>query len=272
MIHYETAARLFIDATVVIIESDLGSLTAANVTRFVIRASKREVRGAPGEMMSSLRSFLRFLFIEGVISTPLVRAVPQYRSWRGGQLPRALSRNEIGRLLRSCDRPTALGRRDYASLVLLSRLGLRAGEVQATNLDDIDWRAGDLLVRGKGPRLDRLPLPSDVGAAVAAYLREGRQRGRGRSLFLSTKAPLAGLSRASVTTVVIAACERAGLPQIRARHSRQSAATAMLRSGATLPEIGQVLRHRRVDTTAIYAKVDQAALSLVARSWPGAAS
>jgi len=272
IVRYEVAGRLFIDATGLLSESDIRSLSAADVSRFVINASKREVRGSPRDVMSSLRSFLRFLHIEGAISTPLVRAVPSYRSWRGGQLPRSLSQDQIDRLLRSCDRHTALGRRDYAVLVLLSRLGLRAGEVVAMNLDDIDWRAGEVVVHGKGPRTDRLPVPSDVGAAVAAYLREGRPPEHGRHLFLSTKAPLVGLSRGGVTSVVARACERAGLARVGARHLRHSAATAMLRSGASLPEIGQVLRHRRVDTTAIYAKVDQAALSLVARRWPGAVS
>jgi integrase/recombinase XerD len=155
--------------------------------------------------------------------------------------------------------------------MLLARLGLRAGEVAAMTLDDIDWRAGDVVIRGEGPRMDRLPLPSDVGDALAAYLRDGRPTVDDRRLFI-TKAPMGGMSRASVTEIVSRAAARVGLFGVGPHRLRHSAATAMLRCGASLPEIGQVLRHRHVDTTAVYAKVDQPALSLVARSWPGASA
>lgn len=270
--NYEAVAKAFIDATGVLNESDLGALTVADVSCFVINASKPTARKSPRDVMSLLRSFLRFLHIEGMTGTPLARAVPSYRSWRRGQLPRSLSPGEIDRLLRSCDTRTSIGLRDHAILVLLSRLGLRAGEVEAMTLDDIDWHAGEFVVHGKGPRTDRLPIPTDVGEAIASYLQDGRLQGHGRHLFLTARAPLVGLSRRGVTAVVAQACERAGIARVGAHRLRHSAATAMLRSGASLPEIGQVLRHRSVDTTAIYAKVDHAALSLVARPWPGVVS
>lgn len=270
--NYERVAGRFIDAAAVLSEADLGSLMSADVSRVLLNLIRGRGRiGARGAVSSS-RAFLRFLYIEGLIAAPLAGALPAYRSWRGGQLPRSLPPDAVDRLLRSCDIDTATGRRDRAVLTLLARLGLRAGEVAAMTLDDIDWRAGELLVHGKGPRTDRLPLPADVGEAVAAYLEHGRPHSDQRHVFLTTRAPLVGLSRSAITSLVCRAGDRAGVTPLGPHRLRHSAATSMLRSGASLTEIGQVLRHRRVDTTAIYAKVDEASLSLVARSWPEAAS
>jgi site-specific recombinase XerD len=174
-------------------------------------------------------------------------------------------------MLAGCDTRTASGRRDLAMLTLLARLGLRAGEVTALSLDDIDWRAGEVTVTGKGRRSERLPLPADVGEAVAAYLHEGRPgpfEGT-RRLFLRLYAPHQGLTTGGVTQAVFAAAQRAALGRIYAHRLRHTAATGMLRAGASLPEVGQVLRHRRLGSTAIYAKTDVPALRTLARPWPG---
>jgi site-specific recombinase XerD len=162
-----------------------------------------------------------------------------------------------------------MGRRDYAILVLLARLGLRAAEVAALRLDDIDWRAGEIVVRGKGHTEERLPLPSDVGAAIAAYLQRGRPRRPEREVFLRMSAPLRGLTPEGVSEVVRAASERAGLGSFGSHRLRHTAGTEMLRAGASLSEVAQVLRHRSVATTAIYAKVDHRALRQLAMPWPG---
>jgi len=215
----------------------------------------------------ALRSFLRYLHLAGLIGAPLAWAVPSVADLRDRSLPRGLEPAAIKKLLVSCDRRTLIGRRDYAVLLLLSRLGLRAGEVAAIELDDIDWRAGLLLVRGKGGRHDMLPLPVDVGEALVAYLRR-RPRCECRALFLRVTAPREGMNRCTVAWVVRAACDRAALPRVGAHRLRHTTATEMLRRGASLAEIGQVLRHREQKTTAIYAKVDRKALRRLARPWP----
>jgi site-specific recombinase XerD len=174
----------------------------------------------------------------------------------------------LAALLGSCDRRRAIGRRDYAILVLLARLGLRAVEVAALRLEDIDWRAGEIVVRGKGRTEERLPLPCDVGEAIAAYLRRGRPRRPEREVFLRVNAPLRGLAPEGVSEVVRAASERAGLGSFGAHRLRHTAGTEMLRAGASLPEVAQVLRHRSVATTAIYAKVDHLVLRQLALPWP----
>jgi len=192
--------------------------------------------------------------------------------WRGSSLPRALGRDDVARLLVSCDRGTAVGRRDYAILTLLVRLGLRAGEVAALELQDIDWRRGEIVIRGKGRRQERLPLPVDVGKAVVDYLRSGGRHGGCAQLFMRVRAPHHGLGSDAVQAVVRHAAERASLPAMGAHRLRHTAATEMLRAGAPLPEIGQVLRHRSLRTTAIYAKVDRTALRTLALPWPGGAA
>lgn len=174
------------------------------------------------------------------------------------------------RLLAGCDRRTRIGRRDYAILLMLVRLGLRSGEVAGLTLEDIDWRAGELVVRGKGNRTERLPLPVDVGEAIEGYLRQGRpSTAQGRVVFVRYRAPHRQLTTAGVGSIVGAVGRRAGLGHVFAHQLRHTAATAMVRAGASLTEVGQVLRHRRPMTTAIYAKVDRHALRTLARSWPG---
>ena len=165
----------------------------------------------------------------------------------------------------------SVGRRDFAVLTVLARLGLRAGEVASLDLADVDWRAGELVVWGKGPRVDRLPLPADVGDAVAAWLRRGRGRCPCSNVFTRVRAPRIALTSGGISDVVYAACRRVGIPEVSAHRLRHTAATEMLRSGSTLAEVGQVLRHQRLLTTAIYAKVDRPSLSEIALPWPGGA-
>jgi site-specific recombinase XerD len=222
-------------------------------------------------MTSALRSFFRFLFGKGKLHTDLALSVPTVASWRLSTVPKYLVPEEVQRLLEACDRKTPAGRRNYAILLLLSRLGLRAGEVVVLKLEDIDWRAGEIIVRGKGLFHDRMPLPRDVGEAIASYLRSDRPGCESRQVFICMKAPHRGFAGPStLTTVVRRALAYADLhPPFKGAHLlRHSLATSMLRSGATMSEIGEVLRHREANTTEIYAKVDFNGLSTLAHPWP----
>lgn len=243
-------------------------LDAAAVSAFCAHELPRRSRAAAADLASALRSFLRFLHLEGLAGAPVAQAVPAVANRRGHGLPRALPPATVARLLASCDRRTRLGRRDYAMLVLLARLGLRAGEVASMSLDDIGWRAGELTVHGKGGRDDRLPLPCDVGAALAAWLRI-RPRVKTRAVFLRANAPIRALTPRGVAWAVYNACDRSGVPRAGAHRLRHSLATQMLAAGSPLAEVGQVLRHARVATTAIYAKVDHRALDALIVPWPG---
>lgn len=251
-------------------EPGVQGLSAAAVAGFVGRECAVRGAGSAKMLVTGLRSLLRFLHVAGHVPHSLVGAVPAVAGWRGAALPKALAPGQVGQLLASCDRRTSTGRRDFAILLLLARLGLRAGEVAAVELDDIDWRAGDVVVRGKGRRVERLPLPVDVGEAIAGYLRRGRPRETGRVLFLRVRAPRGALGVDGVKAVVRRTCERAGLARVGPHRLRHTAATQMLRSGATLGEVAQVLRHRSLTTTTIYAKVDRGALQALALPWPGA--
>jgi integrase/recombinase XerD len=264
---YGPAARLFLCEWQAADGLGLERLSAADVTSFLAReCPKRSVSGAR-DLVCALRALLRYLHLSGLIAAPLVWAVPSVADLRDHTLPRGLEPAAVRKLLASCDQRRLVGRRDFAILLLLSRLGLRAGEVAAIALDDVDWRAGLLLVRGKGSRQDVLPLPMDVGQAIVSYLRR-RPRCQCRALFLRVTAPREGLNRCTVAWVVRTACDRAGLPRVGAHRLRHTAATEMLRAGASLPEVGEVLRHREQKTTAIYAKVDRTALRVLARPWP----
>jgi integrase/recombinase XerD len=248
---------------------DFVSLTAADVTGFVLGACPGRAVGSAKLIVCSLRSLLGWLHVTGATPVSLVSAVPSVAGWRLSALPKGLEPGQLRRLLAACDRRTATGRRDYAIMLLLARLGLRAGEVAHLGLGDIDWRHGEVAIVGKGNRAERLPLPADVGAAVAAYLRRGRPgTAEGRSVFVRVHAPHRALTTGGVTMVVFGAAQRAGLPKMHAHRLRHTAATAMLRAGSPLPEVGQVLRHRSPLTTAIYAKVDRDALAVLARPWP----
>ena len=250
---------------------DLGRLTAGEVTAFVLATCPGKPKGSAKLTVTALRSLLGFLHVEGLIGEPLGHYVPSVASWRLAGLPKSLEPGQVAALLAGCDRGTATGRRDFAMLTLLARLGLRAGEVAALRLDDISWRAGEVTVRGKGSRAEQLPLPADVGEAITAYLRDGRPEPfeASRQVFLRARAPHRGLTSGGVSQAVSGAGQRAGIGPVFAHQLRHSAATGMLAAGAPLTEIGQVLRHRRLLSTAIYAKADIGALRVLARPWPG---
>jgi site-specific recombinase XerD len=248
---------------------DLEHVTAGEVTAFVVAQGRQRPKSVK-RIVTALRSLLGFLHVEGVIDRPLAMAVPSVAGWTQTGLPKALDGDQVAALLASCDEHTATGRRDLAILTVLARLALRAGEVAALSLDDIDWRRGEITVRGKGNRHDRMPLPADVGGRIVAYLADGRpDAAQGRAVFVRAQAPYRALTSNAVTTVVIYAGRRAGVGLLGAHRLRHSAATAMLRCGGSLTEIGQTLRHIRPLTTAIYAKVDVEVLRQLAQPWPG---
>ena len=246
----------------------LGRLTVREIMDFVV-GQARQRPGTVPHLVTALRSLLRFLHVDGVTATGLADAVPAAAGRKLAGLPKALPAEQVAAMLASCDQGTALGCRDLAVLTVLSRLGLRAGEVAGLKLGDIDWHRGEITVTGKGSRTERLPLPADVGAAVVAYLRDGRPRSGHREVFLCDRGPHRGMSRGAVTNVAARAARKAGLGTVHAHRLRHSAATAMLDAGGSLDEIGQVLRHSHALTTAIYAKADVTALRAVARPWPG---
>jgi site-specific recombinase XerD len=250
----------------------LEELCPLDISRFLLRHAHCRSPKSAQLMVAALRSFFRFLFQHGDTENDLSGAVPTVPSWKLSEVPKFLKPQEIERLLQSCNRNTATGRRNYAVLLLLTRLGLRAGEVVNLELDDIDWRSGELTVRGKGKSRDRLPLPRDVGQALATYLRRDRPRCSTRRVFVLMRAPRRGFHHPStVSTIVSRALKRAGLnPPIKGAHLlRHSLATGMLRSGSSMAEIGQVLRHWSPNSTEIYAKVDVEGLRSIARPWPG---
>jgi site-specific recombinase XerD len=248
---------------------DLVGIMAVDVTAFLMATCPGRAVGSAKLIVCALRSLLRWLHLIGVVPASLAAAVPPIAGWRLSGLPKGLEPGQLRRLLAGCDRRTVTGRRDYAIMLLLSRLGLRAGEVARLGLGEIDWRRGEITVLGKGSRAERLPLPADVGAAIATYLRRGRpSTAQGRSVFVRVHAPHRALTAGGVTEVVFDGARRAGLPKMHAHRLRHTAATAMLRAGSPLAEVGQVLRHRSPLTTAIYAKVDQDALGVLARPWP----
>jgi integrase/recombinase XerD len=251
---------------------DVAGVSASDVVGFVLAVSGERTPKTAQQTVSALRSLLRFCHVQGLQAVPLAAAVPKVANRRAG-LPRFLVPAQVQALLGSCDRRSVAGRRDFAMMTVMVRLGLRAGEVAALGLGDIDWRRGEITVVGKGPRRERLPLPADVGAAVADYLRHARPaHALDRCVFVRVKAPHRGLTGGGVTQAVIAAGGRAGLGPITAHRLRHTAATGMLRAGAPLAQVGQVLRHRRALTTVAYAKVDRDGLRALARPWPVGAS
>jgi site-specific recombinase XerD len=250
-------------------ELELASVTPSDVLGFVVAECRRCPRRQAKLMVTALRSLLGFLHYEGLVARPLAQVVPSVAFWRLQGLPRGLDAESVGRLLSSCDRETIAGRRDLAMLLMLVRLGMRRGELARLGLGDIDWRAGEVLVRGKGNRLERLPLPVDVGEALADYLRHGRPAdAEGRSVFVRVKAPHRAITASGITQAVVSASRRAGVPSVTAHRLRHTAASELLRQGAPLREIGQLLRHRSELSTAIYAKVDRHRLRELARPWP----
>lgn len=265
--------RPFLTARVCAGGLNLTVLTAADVIAFMLSRSESASPATVQRTGTALRSLLRFLHLQGVIGSSLVGAVPTAANWKLAGLPKYLTREQVAALLASCDRGTAVGRRDLAVLTLLARLGLRAGEAAALRLEDIDWKRGEITVLGKGNRHERLPLPTDVGEVIVAYLSGSRPAAAtGREVFAGTRAPHRALTRGAVTQLVARASRRCGLGTIYAHRLRHTAATAMLHAGGSLEEIGQVLRHRHALSTAGYAKVDHEGLRGLARPWPGSAA
>ena len=250
----------------------LRRISANDIASFVQHQAERITTKYAPTVVTALRSFLRHLLHRGAIDTDLAACVPTIATWSLSKVPKFLPAGQIQRVLDSCDRETATGKRNYCILLLLARLGLRAGEVVALMLDDIDWEAGLITVRGKGRRVAQMPLPVEVGAAMADYLRQARPACSSRRVFIREKAPRVSFANSiAICSLVDRALKKAGVESVyRGSHLfRHSLATEMLKQGASLPEIGDLLRHRRPDTTAIYAKVDLVSLRSIALPWPG---
>ena len=273
IIRHLPVIRLFLSEVCPAGVGDFDKIIPEHVIRYIERHAHDLSAGSGKAMCWALRAFLRYLHHKGFTPRPLDGCVPSIRRWRLAGLPTYLSAAQVQAAFDACDRTTAMGRRDYAILMMLAKLGMRAGEVATLALDDIDWRSGEMLIRAKGRQRTRMPIPPDVGAAVVAYLRDGRPPSACRRLFLRMLAPTVGFaSGCSITMIAKTALKRAGIKGY-AHHGahifRHSLATELLRSGATLPEIGQLLRHKSPDTTRIYAKVDIEALRTLSLPWPG---
>lgn len=250
-------------------------LNANDVIRFVRNEAARLSPKRAGLMVSALRSFFRYLRHRGDIATDLAACVPSIANWQFSALPKFLQPDQVQQVLNQCDRRTAQGRRDYAILLLLARLGLRACEIVGLTLDDIHWQAGEISIQGKGNRSALLPLPPDVGQAIAAYLKKDRPTcSATRRVFIRMKAPRRGFANSeAISTIVARTLKRAGIdsPHTGAHLFRHTLATQMLRQGAALADIALLLRHRSLNTTTLYAKVDLMALRDLAQPWPGGA-
>jgi len=250
----------------------LEELIPSDITQFILHHAYIDSPSRAKLAVTVLRSFLSFLYQRGQISTDLSKFVPTVANWRLSELPKFLKPEEVKRLLQGCDQSSPVGQRDYAVLLMLARLGLRAGEVVHMVLDDIFWETGEFIVRGKSARQDRLPLPQDVGEALATYICHGRPRCSSRRVFIRMKAPHQGFSSScAISDIVRRAFARAKLHRERkgAHLLRHSLATEMLRQGASLTEIGEILRHQLSHTTEIYAKVAVAELKSLAQPWIG---
>jgi site-specific recombinase XerD len=274
LVNYVPVVRQFLQERFRTGRLRLAALRAGDVTGFVQRHAHDHSPARTKVMLSALRAFLRYLCHCGATAIDLAPCVPSVPTWTYATLPKALRPDQVEQVLAACDRQTGRGRRDYAILLLLARLGLRAGEVAALRLEDIDWASGRLTLRSKGGQWSQLPLPADVGAALAAYLRLDRPRCASRRVFIRQYAPRVGFANwLAISTLVARALARAGIvtPRTGAHVFRHSLATTMLREGASLAEIGELLRHRSPQTTQIYAKVDLGALRALACPWPGGA-
>ena len=272
---YLSTVRAFLGGRFDAGPADLGSLGLQDINGFILRSCRSHSPATTRVHVAALRSFTRYLYRSGIMAADLADGIAGVRTWRLSSLPRGLEPDQVEAVLASCDRSTVTGRRDYGILLLLARLGLRACEVVRLTLDDIDWGNAGIAVVGKGGRHDVLPLPHEVGEALAAYLQAGRPACAARRLFVRRHAPLHGLHASTVTAIVRQAFARAGIerPGRGAAHLlRHSLATRMLRHGASLEEIGQILRHQSPDSTRIYAKVDLDALRPLAPAWPGGAA
>lgn len=267
---YVKLARLFLTQHSAGSVPALEKLTGTDIVAFLLQESERLSVGSVKGRVAELRSLLTFLYLQGLTPRLLATVVPPVAGWRDTGVPKAIPAADVALLLGSCDRRGPTGVRDFAILMLVARLGVRSVEVARLRLEDIDWRAGQIILRGKASRQEAMPLPVDVGEALTAYLMQARASTRIRNVFLAAKAPMRPIPPGLVADVTHRACDRAGLPRIGAHRLRHSLATDMLRRGATIVQVSQVLRHRDLATTAIYAKVDDGALRAVARCWPGA--
>jgi len=268
---YEATARRFLVARAARRGSGCGAedLAGAEVFEFLLAETERVSVGSAKGRVAELRCLLRFLFLQGFTEMPLAVSIPPVAGWRDTTLPATLSRGQVEAIVAAHDTSTVTGLRNHAIVLVLARLGLRAAEVGALCLEDLDWRAGQLIVRGKSCRDDPLPLPADVGEAIAAYLSDGRPETPCRAVFITRFAPLKGLAPQSVSKIVYDASRRAGIdPPVCSHRLRHALATDMLGAGVRLPDISQVLRHRDLATTAIYAKVDHDSLRDLAVAWP----
>ena len=249
----------------------LAELSTAEITAYVAAVAARSSAGWSKKTVSALASFLRFIHVTGVTAQSLAPALPKVAGHRHN-VPCELDEHDFERLLGGCDRSRDVGLRDYAILMILWRLGLRRGEVAGLRVDDIDWRRGQITTRGKGNRHELLPVPIDVGEAIVSYLQDGHRRVPPgcRALFVQVRAPEGAMSPAGVGDVVARVSRRVGLPAMGAHRLRHAAATQLVRSGASWPEIAQVMRHRTAAVTVSYATVDSALTRELARPWPGA--
>lgn len=266
VIRYENLARRFL--TLHPLEAGT-TVSGAEVVAFLLQESRRVSVGSAKGRVAELRSLLRFLFVRQLTPRLLTTAIPPVAGWRDTGIPKALPAGYVQQLLDRCDRSDPVQVRDFAILMLVARLGLRSIEVARMQLDDIDWRSGRIILHGKGSREDVMPLPNEVGAALADYLSDARPPTALRSVFISCKAPRRAIRADLVSDVTRRACDRAGLPRVGAHRLRHTLATEMLQRGVKLADIGQVLRHRDLATTALYAKVDLATLRTIAAPWPG---
>lgn len=272
---YRRTAALFLtsrSSSPLTIPAGVGVVTAIEVHEFVLVQSRSRRAGALGNLATGLRALTRFLYVCGYTTDDLTTAVPKAPCWRDSGIARSLSTDDVVRLLDGCDRDTPAGLRDFAILTVFARLGLRAREVAMLTVDDVDWRNGELAVCGKGNRHDRLPLPDDVGRAIADYCQRGRRRGDCRSLFVHVRAPYSTMTSCAVSNIVARACLRVGIAPVGAHRLRHMTATALRRAGAPLFEISQVLRHRHTVTSVRYAKDDLDMLATIAPPWPGMSS
>jgi integrase/recombinase XerD len=263
---YVKLARTFLARRAGVVED----LTGSDIVAFLLAEARRLSIGSVQGHVAELRSLLKFLYLQGLTPRSLATVVPPVAGWRDTGVPKAIRADDVHRLLVSCDRGDPIGIRDYAILMLVARLGLRSAEVARLELDDIVWGTGQIVLRGKASRQDGMPLPCDVGEALSDYLSQARPLTPLRQVFLAAKAPMRPIPPGLVSDVTHRACDRAGLARIGAHRLRHTLATEMLRRGATIVEVSQVLRHRDLATTAIYAKVDFAALRGIAQPWPRA--
>ena len=272
IVNYTRFAREFLNDCFAGGPANLSRLRARDVVRFVQRRAPQLQLKTAKLLTTALRSFLQYGRYRGDIRLDLAAAVPLVANWSMSSIPRGIAPDQVRHLLARINRRTAVGRRDYAIVLLLARLGLRSSEVVFLELGDIDWKDGSLSVHGKGGRRLQLPLPTDVGEAIVAYVRDGRPPSSSRRVFLRAKAPRRGfLGPSAVGSIVRHVLRRAGIdaPTTGAHQFRHGLATEMLRHGASLSEIGELLGHRSPETTKIYTKVDLEALRTLALPWPG---